>query len=131
MNDDIIGKRSLSTTIGFEAIYAIDKHENVLDVGGIPAELQVITSIGGETVIEPGISVYPNPVRGQLNTLSPAVDIEMVTISDLTGKMVKQTNPNIGQRQLSINMADLEPGMYLVNVSHQQGVVAKKVMVAH
>ena len=69
MNDDIIGKRSLSTTIDFEAIYAIDKHENVLDVGGIPSELQVITGIDGKTVFDPGIVIYPNPATAVVLSL--------------------------------------------------------------
>ena len=127
MNDDIIGKREFSTTLNFDGIYAIDKFENVLDVGGIPAEMSVFTGIN-EDVFVPGIVIYPNPARDFIYVVSPNVGIGKVALMDVAGRTLLEVRPEYNQRQLFLNISDFAPGIYFVSLEHGDGVIAKKVM---
>lgn len=60
------------------------------------------------------LSLYPNPVKNTA-TISAAETIEMARIYDLTGKMVKQANPN--KSKFSLNVADLSKGVYFVKLN--------------
>ena len=58
-------------------------------------------------------SLYPNPVGNTLN-VSAAVTIDAVSIFDLTGREVMRAMPNAVT--FSLDVADLNKGMYLVTV---------------
>jgi hypothetical protein len=60
------------------------------------------------------LSLYPNPVKNTA-TISAAETIEMARIYDLTGKMVKQANPN--KSNFSLNVSNLSKGVYLVKLN--------------
>ena len=60
------------------------------------------------------LNLYPNPVKN-IATISATETIEMVRIYDLTGRMVKQLNPN--KSEFSLNVADLSNGAYLVKLN--------------
>jgi hypothetical protein len=58
-------------------------------------------------------SVYPNPAKNTLN-ISAATAIDAVSIFDLTGRRVLQATPKAAS--FSLNVADLNKGMYLVSL---------------
>ena len=58
-------------------------------------------------------STYPNPVQNTLN-VSAATAIDQVSIFDLTGRRVLQATPKAAS--FSLNVADLNKGMYLVSL---------------
>ena len=60
------------------------------------------------------LNLYPNPVKN-IATISATETIEMVRIYDLTGRMVKQLNPN--KSEFSLNVSDLSKGAYLVKLN--------------
>lgn len=60
------------------------------------------------------LNLYPNPVKNTA-TISATETIEMVRIYDLTGRMVKQANPN--KSEFSLDVADLSKGAYLVKLN--------------
>lgn len=60
------------------------------------------------------LSLYPNPVKNIVN-ITTGESIDMVRIYDLTGRMVKQANPN--SSEFSLNVADLSKGAYLVRLN--------------
>ena len=63
--------------------------------------------------LESNVNVYPNPVENTLNV--SAVDVvDSVTIFDLTGREVMRATPNAAA--FSLDVADLNKGMYLVTV---------------
>lgn len=58
-------------------------------------------------------NIYPNPVQNTLN-VSAATAIDQVSIFDLTGRRVLQATPKAAS--FSLNVADLNKGMYLVSL---------------
>jgi hypothetical protein len=69
-------------------------------------------------------SVYPNPVKDVLN-ISNTINavINSATITDINGRTVKQTE---GLEQ--INIADLNAGVYFVNINSTEGSLTKKIV---
>jgi len=68
-----------------------------------------------------GIQVYPNPATEQVNLLFDLAGAETlsVSITDMLGKTVYQSNRQQyaeGKNQVSINTANLAPGMYRVSL---------------
>jgi hypothetical protein len=59
-------------------------------------------------------SLYPNPVRDVVN-ISAGESIQRVRVYDLTGRIVKQANPNTAD--FSLDVADLSKGVYFVKLN--------------
>src|SRR5699024_4867589 len=82
--------------------------------------------------IEAGISIYPNPATDILRFHSPEnVKIKSVALYDISGRSVRNEHPN---RQLSIQtleVGELENGVYLLQLDTSKGMFSKKVIVAH
>lgn len=74
---------------------------------------------------ESKFSVYPNPVTDILNIKS-ASSVENVTVYDLLGKVVLQSNP--GKISPSIDMSGLASGAYLVQVTIGNATKTVKVL---
>lgn len=71
------------------------------------------------------ISLYPNPVHGQLNiNLPSSVELESATMFDLLGKA---TNMNIGENN-TLNTSNLATGVYILKLETTQGALTKKVI---
>ncbi|QLH44920.1 MAG: T9SS type A sorting domain-containing protein [Bacteroidota bacterium] len=66
------------------------------------------------------ISVYPNPVRDNLNVeiSSDIAQNTVVKVFDMSGRLIKQiqANAEIGITTLTINLSDVAAGMYQVQV---------------
>lgn len=81
------------------------------------------------------IVVYPNPANDQLNVSllfakSNAVNIELF---DLTGKAVASPNMNqtISPSQYTLDVADLNKGVYILKVTNGTKVSTSKVTISH
>ncbi len=72
-------------------------------------------------------SVYPNPAN-DLVTISNTTNaiISNVEMTDLNGRIVKNTSLNATEGQ--INISDLSSGVYLMKVSSDQGSTTKKII---
>ena len=60
------------------------------------------------------LNLYPNPVKNTA-TITASKTVEMIRIYDITGRMVKQENPN--KTEFSLDVADLSKGAYIVKLS--------------
>ena len=60
------------------------------------------------------LSLYPNPVKNIVN-ITTGESIDMVKIYDLTGRIVKQLNPN--SNKFKIDVSSLNKGVYLVKLN--------------
>jgi hypothetical protein len=60
------------------------------------------------------VSVYPNPAKDFVN-ISAGEKIDSATIYDLTGRIVKRSNPN--KEIFNFNISDLSNGVYLVKLN--------------
>jgi len=83
-------------------------------------------------IYNPGylITLYPNPVKDQLNVRleMPKPDEVTISISDLTGRVVHTVNQNINDRikDVKINTASLAAQMYFVQITNRKGEVLLK-----
>jgi len=73
-------------------------------------------------------SVYPNPVNNVVTISNSAnATIDAVTVSDLNGRTVKSVKLN-GETSAQVNISDLSAGVYMMNISSDQGSVTKKIV---
>ena len=79
--------------------------------------------------LEDGISVYPNPARNLLNVVSTS-DITHVTIMNYVGQVVYNQKV-VEDNDLQLNVAGYETGVYMVKVETTEGILVKKVTIAH
>ena len=81
-----------------------------------------VVSLGAESVNEQNstVSLYPNPAREQVSfTLE---NDAQVSVFDVTGRKVSETNMAAGQAQL--NVSELENGVYFVNFRFADSTIA-------
>ncbi|MEN9928759.1 MAG: hypothetical protein RLZZ231_680, partial [Bacteroidota bacterium] len=73
------------------------------------------------------ISVYPNPANDVVSVSNTTnAIISNVEMTDLNGRVVKNTSLNATEGQ--INISDLSTGVYLMKVSSDQGSITKKII---
>lgn len=82
----------------------------------------VVTGIENEVFVNSTISIYPNPTSNQLNILNNGLTLNQINIIDITGKKIKTINNNV----TSINVADLSPGIYFVELITEEGSTIQK-----
>ena len=70
------------------------------------------------------LNLYPNPVNDKLYIVTEA-EIEDVVVYDVFGRQQSTVN---GQQSLSIDMSDLNSGVYFVKVVTSKGEVVKRVI---
>ena len=70
---------------------------------------------------ESAINIYPNPISEIVNIQFETAGTYLVEVMDMTGKIVyaQQT----AEQNLQIKTADLTAGIYVINISNENGVV--------
>ncbi len=58
------------------------------------------------------ISIHPNPSEGVFTIRGK--NLSRILISDLNGRIIKNITPNSSDKEVRINIADVEKGMYLI-----------------
>lgn len=106
-----------ATGAGFRGDMSID----MVEVNACDTVLDVDNS---EEIIE-GITLYPNPAKDFLNIRS-LEEIESVQLFNLLGQEVRNKNPN--SLQTSLNLDDLETGIYLVKVKVGSAIGTYKII---
>lgn len=72
-------------------------------------------------------SVYPNPSNDVVNiSNSTNAIISTIEMTDLNGRVVKNVSLNATEGQ--VNISDLSTGVYMMNVSSDQGSITKKII---
>ncbi len=73
------------------------------------------------------VTVYPNPVSNSLQVLlSDNMATQQISITDMLGNTVKQVS--VGSNQVSINISDLNAGLYLLRIETIEGITIKKII---
>ncbi|WP_179376028.1 T9SS type A sorting domain-containing protein [Winogradskyella wichelsiae] len=103
---------------------AVSVYLGVHDLGLIKYDIDLETlSVNSEILNDTPIQLYPNPTKNSFSVHSDA-NVIAVTIYTLTGQDVKTVkNPND-----EINVSDLSPGVYLVNVKTTKGSITKRLL---
>jgi hypothetical protein len=75
-------------------------------------------------------SIYPNPAEDVLNIeLTENTNQLLVEIYDITGKKIKNMDFSGVKQRISINVSDLNSGMYIVSLSANQAQRSFKVFI--
>lgn len=102
---------------------------------GLPVEDLIITNRDGDWLLyrrpylstptfkKNGFTVYPNPSKDILNIKNPSTAISNVYISihDILGKLVKSENNIAIEPNVSLNISDLQNGLYFLTIEDKAG----------
>ncbi len=104
---------------------ATNRPQLVITDAGSPLTRSVRPNESNEEEID--ITVYPNPVKGNLivHNYSGAAILKLY---DIAGKLVKQQL--ISAKELKqIHVGDLKNGLYLIRIQNKKGVMTKKIVI--
>ncbi|WNM17919.1 T9SS-dependent choice-of-anchor J family protein [Flavobacterium capsici] len=90
-------------------------------------KVEFTTNLNSNDFLSNNLVVYPNPTKNIINisnSLNAVVD--NVVLTDLNGRVVKSQKINATEGQVDIS--DLATGIYMMNVTTDQGVATKKVI---
>jgi len=81
-------------------------------------------------------SIYPNPATTNINVVvdaKEATDNTIILVSDVTGKVLQQTQVNLhkGVNAYNLDVASYPTGTYIVTVANSSWKVSDKVVVQH
>ncbi len=97
-------------------------HGFILDQFTVSAALSV------EDAISKKFSVYPNPSNNVINVSNNEnINVNAIQITDLNGRIVKNVK-FVNATEIQVNVADLATGMYMMNISSDQGTATKKIV---
>lgn len=71
------------------------------------------------------ISFYPNPANNSFELIIPSKGTAQVKLISLTGQVVKQFQ--VQDQQTTINVADVTPGLYILNVVSNEETLNKQI----
>lgn len=81
----------------------------------------------GINELSSSLNVYPNPVNDKLY-IEAEVKIEDVAIYTITGVMVGQQTTGNGQQTLTLDLSELNSGIYFVRINTDKGEIVKKIV---
>ena len=79
----------------------------------------IASNISEATVAEinSSIKIYPNPVTDVLHLdLADNKNVDVLSVIDITGRIIKEIITVPGQKNISINTGNLSSGIYLLKV---------------
>ena len=98
------------------------------DIIGIDTFSVTRTVASTESFFKNNLSIYPNPTDGLLIINSNNnVIIHSASITDLNGRIIKEVNLD-GMNNQSINLSELNSGIYFLKVTTDQGIGSCKVI---
>ena len=101
--------------------WALPKAENIFTTPAPSVQTIVVSRTGLKNVDSKGhISVYPNPVREQVTISSSESELQMITIVDVNGKLIRQER--ITGLQKEMNLSDLASGVYILRIKTHKGI---------
>jgi len=74
------------------------------------------------------LSAFPNPTTNKLN-LSCELGIDKIHLYGSNGQLVKQISFTSANKQLSIDLSNLQSGLYLLNAFTEVGIINKEVVI--
>ncbi len=88
------------------------------DDQGVFKYVDQAVGIAGQTI--DGLSVYPNPATNVVNLKTDKAPVSNISIYDITGKEVLRMN-NLSLNNTSINVSNLQRGIYLMKIEDENG----------
>lgn len=104
----------------FTPLVATGTHAIVID------NFTVDQLLSSNSFVESKFRIYPNPVKDILTIENELSSDTKLTIVDVNGRIVKQFSSN--SSLTSINVSDLNSGIYFVNIETNEGKATKKII---
>jgi len=123
-------------TINLGAAQYLDLDSNVIcgDISLDPYTSRVLINtqtscdVGIQHIVESGFSIYPNPVSQLLNVhydSQGAEENSAMRMFDLTGQEILFQKINKGKMEISIDVSDLKPGIYFLQIDSETKKIVK------
>lgn len=124
---DIIAMETSTTPIGYSLEYDETSMAWIVitdDTPGVFAQGPVLSIKNFNTI--DGLSLYPNPVSGNVLNITSAANLDMnVAIFDVLGKQVINTKVNNN----TVNVSSLNAGVYIVKITEDGKTATRKLIV--
>lgn len=101
----------------------VDLNEQPLKIES--GTVSIRTSTGLEDHYQREVNIYPNPSGGNVSLTGAIESIKMISVSDLSGKVLRAYKGIVKDLDLS----DLNSGLYLVSIQMADRVVTKKLII--
>lgn len=89
----------------------------VMDANGCTQTLAVFVDVGTEIQdSEAGIIIYPNPMEGELFILNEKAPDGNYQLIDGLGRVVRSASTNAGKKLIRLDVKDLVPGIYFLQL---------------
>ncbi len=126
LNDELIHTGALFRNAPISELRFV--HNNVSGYGLIDNIKLGAPSASVDDHLSQQFAMYPNPTTGIVNiTNNENVLVSQVNVTDLNGRVVKTVKfDNVSEAQVDIS--GLSAGMYIMNITTNQGIATKKVV---
>jgi len=74
-------------------------------------------------------NIYPNPATKNVFINLPDEAVYQVSLTNISGKLMKQLKTEFHQTNIEINVNDLPKGMYLVELKNEQTEIRQKILI--
>ncbi len=104
----------------------------VTDANGCVTTFTVDVSTGiQDPELVSQVQVYPNPTTDNIfvNMDLPIQSGNTIQVYSISGKLLLEKTLNVGQQQLELNLSDFSNGVYLLQLTVNEGVVTKRITV--
>jgi hypothetical protein len=88
-----------------------------------------VTGVNEASVIDNSLKVYPNPAKESLTVSFTSTSGAEVSLTDIVGNKVFSTSASAGDSQTIVNTSGLTTGMYILNVTTDNGKTARKISI--
>lgn len=86
------------------------------------------TDVPVANLTQAGLRVYPNPANERLTVTGDFINAK-IQLYNMDGRLVYQTNK--ANKVISINVTDIESGVYMLKIKTQNDLITQKVNVSH
>ncbi|WP_040279455.1 T9SS type A sorting domain-containing protein [Psychroserpens damuponensis] len=125
-NSRILGPSDLAG-----AADVMDRNTNTTVCGAGAMTASACSSLGIDDVyISEHVSIYPNPAKNNLNILTSSnLQLELATIYDVRGRLVVTKNLNTTYTLNSIDVSQLQNGVYFIKINVENNTITKKFII--
>jgi hypothetical protein len=83
-----------------------------------------------KTILKDGVSIYPNPADDGIIVFSNVMEVNIISIIDMAGKVVAVFRTN-GIGEIPLNTLPYPEGIYFVKLQNEKETVVKKFIIRH
>ncbi len=120
-----IAQDSLITGLPFDGGSIVEAAVDEVQVFGLS---RINTGIENPSLLQ--VRIFPSPANDQLMIASGEMQMEMLELFDLSGRMIKRVAVG-GLQNFSMDVSDLQNGFYLLKIFAGKGSVSKKILIQH